>query len=318
MLETFQNHPLRKPALLFGAGVVAILAVILWGQARRNQSLDDLEALQRRLQFTQSGPVVPSAAVLDSLEQANAGLNKINRDLDARLFAGLEAGTSVEFSGSSTAAYFELAEFVEDMYQKFDYHGIAVPEKVRFGFSQFEQQGPEPEILSRIMAQKFAAEVVLSPLLEARPVALVALRREFVDANTEDETLLQQAAGNRVTRRIRNADTIEGGQKVAGFESYTFELEFEGHTESLRRYLKGILSASYPVLVNELAVRPLDRFGTEEAKPGSGASTNPFEILASLDETEVEEGPVPIIRNNLSSFRLVLEVYCGKETVPDA
>ena len=98
-----------------------------------------------------------------------------------------------------------------------------------------------------------------------------------------------------------------------GFESYSFELEFEGYTESLRRFLKAVLNAPRPVVVSGLEVQPLNRFAPDEGTAAPAPANNPFEVLSAAAGPEVEAGPVPIIRNNLSAFTLRLEVYWGEE-----
>lgn len=313
MLRALPNHPLTRLFLLFGVGVVVVGIFIFWGRKRRGQALDEMAGLERRLQFSQAGPVAPSAAVLEALHRANKQLEKNNASLDARLFKKGGHPWPV-FSGNSTAAYFELAGFVEEMTRRFDLAGIVLPESARFGFSQFSQQGPESEILASVMAQKVAAEVILEPLLRAKPRALASFRREHLALAPESEMVLKKAVGTQSSSRIRSDDTIEGKEKVAGLESYAFEIVFEGYTESLRRYVKRLLEAAVPVVVTGLDVQPLERFGRSEPIQSFVRSSNPFDVLAAENETSMEGGPVPIIGNNLSSFSLRVEVYTGRET----
>ena len=312
MSPSFPAQTLKKPVLICGLGLVLVLAFVLWGHNRRNAKLGDLDSLQRRIQFSQTGPVSPSLAAHEALKEAIHSLNEVHARLDAQLFADRDVP---HFSGNSTAAYFELAGFVEDMAQRFADAGVNLGEELRFGFSQFEQQGPDPEILDAVMRQKLAASVLLRPLIQARPIALASLKREFLVAEPKDQTLLQQAAGSPQTPRLEYADSMVGDEGTSGFESFTFELVFEGYTESLRQYIKSLLSAGLPVVVTGLEVQPLDRFELND-EVETGTSINPFDLLIEDGKPVVEEGPIPIIRNNLSSFSLRLEVYTGKETAP--
>lgn len=311
MLKQLRNHPLGTPGLLFLLAAVMVLFVLLWGRKRFNHHLSEWNAMQRRIQFSKSGPVTPSAAVLENLQAATARLHKLNAAYDAQLFPRGKGQFGGEFPGDSTAAYFELATFVEEMAQHFRAQGVRLSENPRFGFSQFERQGPEPEILSAVMAQKRAAQALLLPLLEARPLELTHLKREFVAVESKDASLLQPAAGSRSSSRLAFADTIAGAGKRQGFEAYAFELSFEGYTESLRQYLKGLLSATLPVRLTGLKVLALDRFEENPSATVLSPSSNPFDLLSG--EASMEDGPVPIIRSNLSSFTLTLEVYCGSE-----
>jgi hypothetical protein len=313
VLKSLSDHPLKRSFLLFGGGEILTLLFMAWGKHRHRSSLEDLEATQRRVQFSQTGSVAPSAAVLESLRSANIKLNRVNADLNDQLYQTANTVGFRDLAGNSTAAYFELAEFVASMSRQFKSEGIALAENIRFGFSQFEQQGPAPEILSRVMAQKVAAKIILDPLREAKPLALVSLKREFIDDTLEKTSVLQQAAGVRDLRQTRIPETLFAGEKLSGFESYAFELVFEGYTDSLRIFLKHLLLAPLPVVVAQLEVQPLDRYGVLNTSPVSSPSANPFDVLSSADETAVEEGPVPIIRDNVSAFHLRLEVYTGRE-----
>ena len=293
------------------------LVFILWGRTQRDRDLDKLETLQRQLQFSRTGPIVPSAAVLDSLRQAIQKLEIRNSILDTQLYT-VDPAKFRSFSGDSTSAYFELAGFVEGMTREFGSSSIGLNEGERFGFAQFEQQGPDREILDLVMAQKKAAEVILRILHTSRPVSLHGLKREIIEKGVDDESLLQQAVGTKAARRTRHADTIEGGEKIEGFGSYTFELTFEGYTQSLRQFLIETQSAPVPVLVTGLRVEPLDRFKTEESGNSGNASSNPFDLLADTENSGTELSAVPIIRNNLSLFHLELEVYMGEGPSSDS
>lgn len=292
------------------ATLVAVF--ILWGQKRYLASVDELSSLEQRIRFSQESEVVPYAGALQSLKEANVELERLSRRIDDELYPEGRKPTT-EFSGDSTAAYFELVGFVEDMNQMFSLAGIRVPEQVRFGFSQFAQQGPGTEILSAVMRQKQAAEALLRPLSLAKPKALVFLKREYLAPGNDSPTLLQRAAGSREIDRIHLEDTFTESVKHEVLESFSFELEFEGYTDSLREYLKYLWSARFPIVVTDLEVRPLDRFEVEEPGELVNGVVNPFDLLKEADEVDHKEGPVPIIRNNLSAFKLSLEVYSGKE-----
>ena len=298
-----------RTLLLPVALVLMCLAIVVWGKMRKNRAAEELERLQRQIRFSQVGPVAPSAAALESLSGANDQLKSLHAGLDEKLFRG---DRRTPFSGDSTAAFFELASFVETTRRDFTNAGISLEEGERFGFSQFEQQGPSPQILESVMSQKQVATVVLQVLLEARPSTFNYLKRELIEEATEDPTLLQQAAGTRSSRRTQLSDTIESGEKLAGFESYSFEVQFEGYSDALRQFLKRLVQAKLAALVTELRVEPLDRY--EAVESGSPlASSNPFDVLAAETEEESNEGPVPIIRNNLSSFTVTLELFLGEE-----
>lgn len=295
---------LQNRAVLFAVTAVLAFAFVLWGMLRESRATEALDRLNRQLEFSRGGPVAPSAAALDSLQGANEELADVHAALDGQLFRG---GELESFAGDSTAAFFELAGFVEGMNQSLKREGISIAEGERYGFSQFAQQGPAPEILNAVMAQKRAATVILDALVAAQPDTHNFLKREYIDAQSKGGSVFQDAVPQSAASRTQFEDTIIPGPKMAGFESYTFELQFEGYSESLREFLKALMVADYPVLVKALQVLPLDRY---EVVPDStrAASNNPFDLLASASDQEAIVGPVPIIRNNLSAFNLQLEV----------
>ena len=230
--------------------------------------------------------------------------------LDGLLFQR-DSSQTAEFSGNSTTAYFELVGFIEEMNQMFSEADVRLSEQVRFGFSEFEQQGPDPLILGAVMRQMQAAKSLLRPLSAAKPKAIVFLKRELLPVTESTPSMLQQASGVSQSFRSDYNDTIAGGVKSEVMESFSFELEFEGYTDSLREYLKRLWEI--PVVVTDLEVRPLDRFESDESDQVVNTRVNPFDLLNSEQDLRVEEGRVPIIRNNLSAFKLRMEVYTGKE-----
>lgn len=236
--------------------------------------------------------------------------------LDGLLFQR-ESNQAAEFSGNSTTAYFELVGFIEEMNRMFSEAAIRLPEQVRFGFSEFEKQGPDPLILGPVMRQMQAAKLLLRPLSDVKPKAVVFLKREALPISEGTPSMLQQASGVSQLDRSADDDTIVGGVKSEVLESFSFELEFEGYTDSLREYLKRLWEIQIPVVVTDLEVRPLDRFESDESEQGVNRSLNPFDLLNKGTGLSAREGPVPIIRNNLSAFKLRLEVYTGKAFVSE-
>lgn len=256
--------------------------------------------------------MTPSPAALDSLTKANTELENMMARLDGLLFQR-DSSQPAEFSGNSTTAYFELVGFIEEMTQMFSEADVRLSEQVRFGFSEFEQQGPDPLVLGAVMRQMQAAKSLLRPLSAAKPKAIVFLKRELLPVTESTPSMLQQASGVSQSFRSDYDDTVAGGVKSEVMESFSFELEFEGYTDSLREYLKRLWEIQIPVVVTDLEVRPLDRFESDESDQVINTRVNPFDLLNSEQVLRAEEGTVPIIRNNLSAFKLRMEVYTGKE-----
>ncbi len=303
---------LRNRRIQFGLCVIAVVVFALWGQKRLSNAVSELESLERQVRFSQGGKVTPSPAALDSLTKANTELENMMARLDGLLFQR-DSSQPAEFSGNSTTAYFELVGFIEEMTQMFSEADVRLSEQVRFGFSEFEQQGPDPLVLGAVMRQMQAAKSLLRPLSAAKPKAIVFLKRELLPVTESTPSMLQQASGVSQSFRSDYDDTVAGGVKSEVMESFSFELEFEGYTDSLREYLKRLWEIQIPVVVTDLEVRPLDRFESDESDQVINTRVNPFDLLNSEQVLRAEEGTVPIIRNNLSAFKLRMEVYTGKE-----
>lgn len=315
-MNSHPNHSRKTPVMLLGLLALLSLAFGIWGYLKRQKSIEDLEALQQRLRFSQSGTIPARAGTLAALRDSIAELRTLNQDFDQKLYSGRTSAIKA-FAGNSTAAYFELASFVETSIRRLRNAGIEVGEGERLGYLQFEQEGPDATLLQDVMAQKACTEVLLNILVKSKPVSLVHIHREhLVAADAAEPSVLQQAAGSGSRQRNHPADTIEAQTEDGPLNGFAFALSFEGYTDSLRRFLKGSLAAPVPVLVKHVSVEPLDRYEPESESTAPPASGNPFDAIA--DPNTADDGPVPIIRNNLSRFNLRLEVYTGKETPADS
>ena len=313
MLNLSQN-PARKSGGLFGLLAVLLLVFILWGGNRRSEKLAELEDVYRRIAWSQSGPVRSDLETLATLNQSIAELEQGLIVDELELFQESLGSLNTDVSGNSTAAFFEIASFVEGAYAKLEANGISFEPGDRLGFSQFVQRGPEVNILDAVMEQKIVAEYLMGQLVTAKPTRLTGIKREWIAEEDEaPQTALQQAAGSRSTVHSQSVDTIAKQEDRPGYVCHTFEISFEGYTDSLRKYLSGLVRAPVPILVKSVKVDPLERYAESDSSPGEEAFANPFELLNAAQDDSEDEGPVPIIRNNLSSFTLILEVVLRKQ-----
>ena len=304
----------RKSLLLFGLLALPVVGFVLWSGMRRNKQSAELEDIYRRMAWAQSGPIPPDAPTLASLNQSIAVLEE-GLLLDERdLFRGSLGSLSTGASGNSTAAFFELAGFIESAYTKLEANGIGFEPGDRFGFSQFAQQGPEASILDAVMEQKIVAAYLMDQLVAAKPARLAAMKREWIArADEPPQTAFRQTAGGQAPQPPPLEDTIAEREDRPGYVGYVFEVGFEGYSDALRNFLTNLMTAPVPILVNALRVEPLDRYAEPDIPDAEAISHNPFELLSAAQDDPEDEKPVPIIQSNLSAFTVTLEVILRKQ-----
>lgn len=308
------DNSARKSLLLFGLLALPVVGFVLWGGMLRNKRLAELEDFHRRMAWAQSGPLPPDATTLASLNQSIAVLEE-GLLLDERdLFRGSLGSLSAEASGNSTAAFFELAGFIESVYTKLEANGIGFEPGDRFGFSQFTQKGPEENIMDAVMEQKVVAAYLMDQLVAVKPARLTAMKREWISRVEEPpQAALRQAAGGQSPQPPPLEDTISEREDRPGYVGYVFEVGFEGYSDALRNFLTNLMTAPVPILVNALRVEPLDRYAEPDIPDEEAISYNPFELLSATQDDPEEEKPVPIIQSNLSSFTVTLEAILRKQ-----
>lgn len=307
MLNSSDNSA-RKSLLLLGLFALSVVGFALWSGMRRNKQLAELEEIYRRMAWAQSGPLPSDARTLASLNQSITVLEE-GFLLDERdLFRGSLGTLSTEVSGNSTAAFFELAGFIESAYTELEANGIGFEPGDRFGFSQFTRKGPEASILDVVMEQKIVAAYLMDQLVAAKPARLTAMKREWIArADEPPQTALRQAAGGQTSQPPPLEDTIAEWKDRPGYVGYVFEVGFEGYSDALRNFLTNLMTAPVPILVNALKVEPLDRYADPDFPDEEAIFYNPFELLGAAQDDPEGENPVPIIQSNLSSFTVTLE-----------
>ncbi len=312
-MPILSDNPARKSLLLFGLLALLLAGFVLWSGMRRNEQLAELEDIHRRMAWAQSGPLPSNAQTLAALNQSIAVLEE-RLLLDERdLFREIPGASSTEASGTPTAAFFELAGFIENTYAKLEANGIGFEPDERFGFSQFTRQGPEENILDAVMEQKIVAQYLIDQMVVAKPVRLTEMKREWIARASEPpQTGLRQAAGSQPTQDSSWEDTIAERKDRPGYVGYVFEIGFEGYSDALRKFLNGLVTAPIPILVNALRVEPLDRYAEPDSTVEDAIPYNPFELLRAAKDDPEEENPVPIIQSNLSSFTVTLETILRK------
>jgi hypothetical protein len=176
-------------------------------------------------------------------------------------------------------AFFELAGFIEQLRTRAGQAQVVLKPDERFGFATHTNEGPAAEQIAAVHRQRLATQYLVETLLEARPLALLAMRRERPVAGARDS-------------RDRAEDFFELERPLSlrlpgQVETGAFRLEFTGQTAALRNFLNSLASYRQPVVVRSVEVEPL------AAIPTAGP------VAAGA--------PVPLVRQSLSKFAVTVE-----------
>lgn len=231
-----------------------------------------------------------ATAIEADLAKAQASLAAIQAELKGRGPAA-ERLRSAKVPANRTDAFFDLATFVEKTRELAKKNDVIVrPEAARFGFAAFANEGPAADHIGQVFRQRQIAQYLLEALIEAKPRAIVAVKRE----KTLDKAKLEEriaantaiAQGNpapdappadeesaddgldyfRIDRRVT--------ARVPGFiDTIPFRLVFTGQTAALRLFLNKLAAFELPVLVREVEVEPAsaEEAVAEEPAPAADA-----------------------------------------------
>ena len=161
---------------------------------------------------------------------------------------------------TSADAYFELAGFVERMRAQAAARGIELRPAERFGFSNYEHEGPAPELVARVHGQCQRIERLLMLLFASRPSRLLAVRREKPDS----------AAAHSEEDFFSRVPALSMGEPGSG-DTEAFRLEFVGHTSCLRELLHALAACAPVIVVRNVSVAPLREDRSRSAVLARGA-----------------------------------------------
>lgn len=154
-------------------------------------------------------------------------------------------------------AYFDIAEYVERMRDQAGQSAVTVRPDERFGFADYANTGPEPDLIPTVHRERVVAEYLLATLFAARPSQLIGLQRERP---------VEPAAATRGEGR-GSADTFDVPSSVTarlpGFVDATgFRVSFVGTTAVLRDWLNRLATFERPVVVRSVEVERAADAGT--------------------------------------------------------
>lgn len=337
----YRKNPLFASACILGA--VLALAEVWFIYERFTASRQAAVRLeQRRAGLREMADLLPppkrevATAIEADLARAQHALGAMQLELKGRGPAAERLRTA-KVPAARTDAYFDLATFVEKTRELARKQEVEVrPEAARFGFAAYANEGPEAERIEPVFRQRLVAQHLIESLFDARPRALLQVKRE--PALTSKEREERDAAIAAATAAGIPADPAttalpEGpdyfamdprvSARVAGYVNTTaFRIVFTGQTASLRAFLNRLAGFELPVLVREVEVEPAtaDEAAaiqpTEEGAPGEPTPAAPSVVLsagsAAAKVAPKKAAPraataAPIVAKPFSKFTVTVE-----------
>ncbi len=254
---------------------------------------------QKRREFASLTATEPAPTAENETAIA-ADLARLTQALDAMRASLKGRGSAADALRTAAAperrpdAFFDIATFVEKMREGAQRHDVALKPEERFGFAEYANAGPEPELIAEVFHERLIAQYLLETLFEAQPQRLLSVQRER--PLTKAERLAASGAGGGRRDASTVADYFEIDPRVSarvpGFvEATAFRLSFVGQTGVLRTLLNKFAAFELPVVVRSVEVEPAA--GNERG--GSGA--------AAIPGAPVE----PLIRRTFSRFTVTVE-----------
>lgn len=299
MTAWFRKNPLFALLLTLGTLLVLGELALIYERWSFSRALATKLA-ERRQELAGMRDVIPpptrevAKAVEADWARAQQALAAMQAELKGR-GPSAERLRTAKVPAARTDAYFDLATFVEKMRELAKKHDVEIrPEAARFGFSTFANEGPDSEHIEPVFRQRLIAQYLVESLLEARPRALLMVKREPPITRKEREErdaalAAALAAGTPADPASAGPDLVppegsdyflldpRGSARVPGFVDATaFRLVFTGQTAALRQFLNRLAGFELPVLVREVEVEPAT---AEESASGAGE-----EPVAAVDQ----------------------------------
>lgn len=274
-----------------------------WSAAREAAA----KLIQRQSELMAIATAIPpptrevATAIEEDLAQAQLTLAAMQAELKGRGPAAERLRTT-RVPAARTDAYFDLASYVERLRERARKNEVAIrPDAARFGFAAHANEGPELERIEPVFRQRLLAQYLLECLLDARPRAILAVKRELPltaperegrEAAAAEAAAVVAAGGDSADTNSPEFEVPEGpdyfaidprvSARKAGFiDTIAFKFVFTGQTAALRSFLNRLASFELPVLVREVEVElasseeAADVTSDELAEPELGASALP-------------------------------------------
>lgn len=354
-MSFYRKNPLFTAVLaLCGLLVLGELALTYeryraWRAAEKNLR-DQTAELQGMASLVPPPKRDVATAIESDLAKAKAALESMQNELKGHGPAADRLRTA-KVPTARTDAYFDLATFVEKMRELAKKNEIDVrPDAANFGFAIYAKDPPEQERIEPVFRQRQIAQFLIESLLDARPRAILAVKRErtMTKAEKEARAAAQQANPDQPPEEPSSEDgpdyfTIDPrvSARVPGFVDTTaFRIAFTGQTVALRTFLNKLAAFELPVLVREVEVdiASAEEAATAAEEPGEttepataapATPATPSTVLLTTDANAPAPAPkpvppkpraptaAPIVTKPLSKFTVTVE-YIELVTPPAA
>jgi hypothetical protein len=241
-----------KPSLtLVLAGLGAAVLALEIGLLRREQ-MQARKAMAVLTQKKQERDRLLHQSPAPSMENEKAIANAVAEA--ARTLAELrdefgENQAQVPVPSGPVEAFFEFSQFVAAMRRKAEESHVTMKPAEGFGFSSYANEGPADALLPAIHRQYTLARQVMEALLEARPSALLAFRREWAGPKEDGRA---DRGGEDYFTLPREYSVRQSGL----VETDAFRVEFTGQTAVLRQFLNALAASPEAMVVRTVEVEP--------------------------------------------------------------
>ncbi|MCX6936445.1 MAG: Amuc_1100 family pilus-like protein [Verrucomicrobia bacterium] len=305
--------------------ILVVLAVAAAGQAwlyytqtsKLGKTTREIAKKQQVLQAFSTQDPFPSKINLDAIEADLAQLAKTRADIRELLRANSDIAlkiSSATIPGTSTDAYFDIANFVESMRKATQQAGITGGETNRFGFNTYASTGPERDLIAPVFKQRQHIEYLVNALIKASPAEIISVQRERPLTPAQTKQLASALAAGQSAPALpvdpNNKDYFvidsRTSARVPGFVSTSaYRLNFKGNTLVLRSLLNQLALFELPMVVRSVEVDPISKTG-----PSAPAPT-PANTLASLfgivPDQKTKEAEKPLVEKLDSRFTVTIE-----------
>lgn len=308
---------------------------------------------QRQVELAGMAQLLPpptrevATAIEADLAKAQASLASMQGELKGRGPAA-ERIRSAKVPTARTDAYFDLATFVERTREQAKKLDVNIrPEAARLGFAAYANEGPVQDHIEPVFRQRLIAHYLVEALIEARPRALLLVKRERTLSKADREARAAALANGEPPPENSGEDgpdyfTIDPrvSARVSGYiDTSAFRFVFIGQTAALRTFLNKLASFELPVLVREVEVEvatleeataqtpaeevsPADAAALAAAAPSvvlsvpeAAGAAKPAPKAAPSTRESRAAAAIPIVSKPLSKFTVTVEFV---ELVPPA
>lgn len=317
-MSWYRNNPLF--AFAIGACVLIGLGELWWIHDRWSATrATAAQVVEKQAQLEAMREVTPpptretAAAIEADLERAQRALAAMQEELKGR---AADRWLAAKVPAARTDAYFDLATFVERMRELARRNDVDVrPEAARFGFAAHTHEGPDADRIEPVFRQRQVAQYLLEALLESRPRALLAVKREVpvtqaeraerlaaLRVAVEGEPPLEPEAPPEVPEDsdFFTIDPRMTAREPGYVDTLAFRVVFTGETAALRDFLNRLATFELPVIVRQVEVEPAtleETTATTPAEETAAASDDPAlsapSVVLSLEPASEREAGVP-------------------------